>query len=195
MSNDIKFPQDLLQYLQERNASTRSIIMDKIKKISTIMIFVAMGSQITYLKFGDQLEARFPVIKNLKENIILSREPREEADVYALNPDGSAVDPRGYRKALMTDRKALTSIGRENPKWRNVIERGTMEEFQAMMRKGWKKKEKDEKDREKAVLREEDGSATHPWLYRKLWLKDKEKMATMKRDAPVSYTHLRAHET
>ena len=158
--------------------------MDKFKKVSFGVMLCAMVGQVAYVKFGDEIEARFPVIKNVRDSMVSSAGGRGEVDAYALAGDGSAVDPRAYRKALMQDRKALASIGRESPRWRDVVERGTTDEFQAMMRKQWRKKEKEERERDKALRREADGSATHPWLYRKLWLSDAEKMATMRRDAP-----------
>ena len=161
--------------------------MKTFKAISSGILFFAMASQMIYLKFGDALEARFPVIKTIKQNVAASRAPRDESDVYALKSDGSAVDPRGYRKALMKDRRALAAIGRENPAWKNVVERGTADEFQAMLREGHRKREREERDHAKAALREPDGSATHPRLYRELWMSDKAKMAAMRRDAPQMY--------
>ena len=87
----------------------RLFAMKTFKAISSGILFFAMASQMIYLKFGDALEARFPVIKTIKQNVAASRAPRDESDVYALKSDGSAVDPRGYRKALMKDRRALAA--------------------------------------------------------------------------------------
>ena len=146
--------------------------MKRFKAISSGILFFAMASQVAYLKFGDALEARFPLIKQLKANVAATRGPADPADVYALRPDGSAVDPKGYRKALMADRRALAAIGRESPEWKNVVERGTAAEFQDMLREGHRTRAAEEAARATAALREPDGSATHPEAYRELWTSD-----------------------
>ncbi|KAH8044377.1 hypothetical protein JL721_12879 [Aureococcus anophagefferens] len=158
--------------------------MDRVKKMSFGVMVVAMVGQLAYVRFGDDLEARFPAIKSARSALAGAGAGGGEADPYALGPDGAALDPRAYRKALMKDRKALASLGREKPAWRSVVERGSTNEFQEMLRKQHRARAREDAARAKALLREPDGSATHPRLYRKLWLKDEDRMAAMRRDAP-----------
>ncbi|KAH8059574.1 hypothetical protein JL720_13788 [Aureococcus anophagefferens] len=154
--------------------------MDRVKKMSFGVMVVAMVGQLAYVRFGDDLEARFPAIKSARSALAGAGAGGGEADPYALGPDGAALDPRAYRKALMKDRKALASLGREKPAWRSVVERGSTNEFQEMLRKQHRARAREDAARAKALLREPDGSATHPRLYRKLWLKDEDRMAAMR---------------
>jgi hypothetical protein len=160
--------------------------MDRVKKMSFGVMVVAMVGQLAYVRFGDDLEARFPAIKSARSALAGAGAGGGEADPYALGPDGAALDPRAYRKALMKDRKALASLGREKPAWRSVVERGSTNEFQEMLRKQHRARAREDAARAKALLREPDGSATHPRLYRKLWLKDEDRMAAMPRAAKES---------
>ncbi|KAH8074188.1 hypothetical protein JL720_10746 [Aureococcus anophagefferens] len=151
--------------------------MDRVKKMSFGVMVVAMVGQLAYVRFGDDLEARFPAIKSAR-SALAGAGAGGGGRPYALGPDGAALDPRAYRKALMKDRKALASLGREKPAWRSVVERldeRVPRDAQHRLR---------DAARAKALLREPDGSATHPRLYRKLWLKDEDRMAAMRRDAP-----------
>ena len=154
--------------------------MDRVKKMSFGVMVVAMVGQLAYVRFGDDLEARFPAIKSARSALAGAGAGGGEADPYALGPDGAALDPRAYRKALMKDRKALASLGREKPAWRSVVERGSTNEFQEMLRKQHRARAREDAARAKALLREPDGSATHPRLYRKLWLKDEDRMAAIR---------------